>query len=142
MRSHFVSICLLLSLAVGCSESDSPTAVLPLPRTIDGVFVGTVSVQPPGEDWSSVTLKLESAGNVSGTLTPKSGTERPVRGAYVGQNLILDVGELNESSCVELTLNGFRFERDASNRVTAFDGSVQGRCPAPVTGTFSMKRNQ
>ncbi len=141
MRFHHVSVILLLILTFGCSESDSPTSPLPPPRTIDGTFSGFITVQPPGEDWSNVTLELQTAGNVSGTLKPKTGAERPVGGTYVGPNLILNVGGLTESSCVEITLNAFRFERDASNRVTAFDGSVQGRCPTPVSGAFGMKRN-
>lgn len=137
-----MSAVLLFPLA-GCSDSDSPTIALPPSRTLNGSFGGELPSLIPGEDWSAVTLQLQTASerNVSGTIEPKTGPTRPIGGTFAGTNLVLSIGELpTEQACYEYTLNIFRFEFDAANEVTAFEGTLMGRCQGTVSGGFRMTR--
>jgi len=132
---------LLLISFVSCSDSDSPTIALPPTRALNGTFSGAMPSLIPGEDWSTVTMELETKGNVSGTITPKTGTTRPVGGTYAGSNLVLSVGNLpQDASCFEITMNVFRFEFSSTNEVTAFEGTLMGRCQGTVSGSFRMER--
>jgi len=125
----------------GCSDSDSPTVALPPTRALNGTFEGALPDRIPGEDWSTTTMVLQTAGNVSGTITPKVGASRPVGGTYAGTNLLLSIGNLPQAeACYEITMNVFRFEYDAANEVSAFEGTLMGRCQGTVSGGFRMER--
>jgi len=137
------AIFLLLLPLTGCSDSESPTIALPPTRALNGTFSGPMPSLIPGEDWSNVTMELMTQGNVSGTFTPKSGPTRPVGGTYAGTNLVLSIGNLPQgASCFEITMNVFRFEFNSSNDVSAFEGTLTGRCQGTVSGSFRMERKQ
>ena len=132
---------LLPTALISCNESDSPTIALPATRSLNGTFGGAMPVAPPGEDWSSVVMVLQTSGDVSGVLKPAAGIDHSVGGTYAGTNLILSVGDLpSDNTCVQIQLNVFRFEFDLENNVTAFDGTVSGNCPGPLSGSFRMER--
>lgn len=141
-RSPIVTSLLLLlhaAVFVGCSDSDSPTEARPPSRSLNGTFVGSLPVQPPGEDWSEVTMALVTEKDVSGVLRPKVGIVHSVGGTYAGANLILRIGDLpGTSACHEISMSVFRFDRDAANQVVAFEGTLSGRCQGTVSGGFRM----
>jgi hypothetical protein len=108
---------------------------------VNGTFSGAMPVEPPGEDWSHVTMDLVTDRGVSGTLKPLAGIEHAIGGTFAGNNLILRVGDLpGDSTCSEIALNIFRFEFNSSNEVTAFDGTLSGQCQGTVSGSFRMER--
>jgi hypothetical protein len=135
-------ILVLLAIGpLGCSDSDDPTGALPPSRAVNGTFSGAMPVEPPGEDWSRVTMDLVTDRGVSGTLKPLVGIDHAIGGTFAGNNLILRVGDLpGDSTCIEIALNIFRFELNSSNEVTAFEGTLSGRCQGTVSGSFRMER--
>lgn len=139
---RFLLVVAVLPFA-GCSDSDSPTIALPPSRALNGTFEGPLPSRIPGEDWSTVALDLTTSSerNVSGTITPKAGSPRPIGGAFAGTSLILSIGDLpQQQACFAFTLNIFRFEFDAANEVSAFEGTLAGECQGTLAGGFRMTR--
>lgn len=142
MRNLLPIVLLLVTSTIsGCSESDSPTSALPASRAVNGTFGGSLPVQPPGEDWSSVTMQLMTQGKVSGVLKPKAGVDHAIGGTYAGTNLLLQIGDLpGDGKCYEISMNIFRFEFNVASEITAFEGTLSGHCQGTVTGFVRMER--
>lgn len=142
-RLPYLSLIALLAFSlVSCSDSSSPTAALPAVPALDGLWTGSLPIQPPGEDWTSVVLELtQDARQVSGELRPNGGMNHQIGGAFSGSNLILRVADLpNDGSCFEIQMNIFSFEFDAENKTVGFSGTLTGECGGTIAGSFQFRK--
>ena len=135
-----VFIPFLLPLLSACGPS-TPTDVL---SPLVGTWTGSLSFSPPGEDWSSVDIVIQtvSGSNRSGQLKPKCCQDYAMTVAQPASTVMgawqtINVGT---SLCGQPTLSVEQYESNSSGSVTAFSASLSGRCPSTLVGSVRFTR--